>query len=190
MKYLICTFVIFFISFSAYADDVYKWVDELGVTHYSSSPNNENAKVAKLPEISRGDVPVPGKLLKTCKKHGGIDCAAGADKDGSVICYDGFKEAAARFTMSCSSPKLLISDVSKVQADGTFTVFVRNSRSVAAEGTKVFFKNSGQEHPMLGPSEIDAFGVAEYLWKDDPGIPILDQPKAQNIRIACSNCDG
>ncbi|MEZ4754953.1 MAG: DUF4124 domain-containing protein [Bdellovibrionota bacterium] len=173
----------------AFADEVYKWIDEHGVAHYTSTPPTADAKPAELPEISRGDVEISKKLLKTCKKHGGIDCDAGADADGSVICYDGFKDAAARYTMSCSSPKLEVSDVSEIQNDGSFSVFIRNSRSVAAEGMKVYFKPDNEEYKLLGPDRVDAFGVAEYFWKDDPGIPLLDQPKSNQIRIACDNCD-
>ena len=182
--------IVFLLITTAQADNVYKWVDDQGVTHFSSKPPTKGAKPAKLKEISRGDVAIPAKLLKSCKQHGGIDCAAGADKDGSVVCYDGFKDAAARFTMSCSAPKLVISDVSEIQNDGTFSVFIRNARSVSAEGMEVYFKLDKKEFKLTGPVEIDAFGVAEYMWKDDPGTPLLDKPKTNQIRVSCLNCDG
>jgi hypothetical protein len=36
MRYLVCLFIL--ISSSAYADGIYKWIDEYGKTHYGDSP--------------------------------------------------------------------------------------------------------------------------------------------------------
>lgn len=32
-----------------------------------------------------------------CSGHNGVDCAAGADSDGSVICVDGWKGSSAQY---------------------------------------------------------------------------------------------
>lgn len=38
-----------------------------------------------------------------------------------------------RFTFTCNAPKLEVADVSEVSTDGSFSVYIRNARGVAAE---------------------------------------------------------
>lgn len=33
-----------------------------------------------------------------CSHHGGVDCSAGADSDGSVICSDGWRDSSVSYS--------------------------------------------------------------------------------------------
>ncbi|RIL10248.1 MAG: hypothetical protein DCC75_04780 [Proteobacteria bacterium] len=176
---------------AAQAGPIYKWQDEQGVIHYSTKPNASNAKPADLPPITRGDVKLAQIRLVSCDGHGGINCKLGADSDGSVICYDGFRGATARYRFSCNSPKLEVSDISGPEDDGTFKVFVRNSKSVTAEEPAVVFKPSqGQGVKLKGPKEVEAFGMAEFIYSpqlDSTGAA-SEPPTYAQLDITCANC--
>lgn len=171
---------------------VYKWEDKDGTIRYSSTPPKKGAKPAELPRIMRAEVKLTDKKLETCDKHGGVNCQAGADHDGSVVCYDGFTEATARFRFSCSAAKLEISEISGLRDSGGFTVFVRNAKSVAASQAAVTFKpEGGGEVKLLGPDEIEPFGVAEFIYEPAKGKQdslALSKPSVANIAVACANC--
>lgn len=175
----------------ALAAPIYKWTDSQGITHYSSRPTNPAASQADLPKIMRAEVQIPKVKLESCKSHGGINCKAGADSDGSVICYDGFKGAAGRFRFSCNSPKLEITNVSDLTPEGNFSVFVRNSKSVKAEKASVLYKaENGQRVKLIGPENIDAFGVAEFTFEPKD----VDSPRKAvtiaQLDVLCANCPG
>ncbi len=174
---------------SAGAKPVYKWQDETGTVHYSSKPVNKNAKPAELPPITRGEVQLTKRKLISCGDHGGINCKAGADTDGSVICYDGFRNASPRYRFSCNSPKLEISEIGDIEADGSFRVMVRNAKSVVASSAAVLFKpDMGPEVKLVGPDEIEAFGIAEFRFNpQDNDIPQTKVDLAQ-LDVKCANC--
>jgi hypothetical protein len=178
----------------AAASPVYKWEDDKGVVHYASSPKSKAAKPAELAPIMRGEMKLAQAKITSCDKHGGIDCRAGADSDGSVVCSDGFKGATARYRFSCSTPKLDLADISTPGADGAFSVFVRNSRSVIAKGPTVSVKlGDGKELSLTGPAEVEPYGMAEFQWKSDANAPgtvlaLNDKPDAGQITISCANC--
>jgi hypothetical protein len=49
-----------------------------------------------------------GATSGACSGHGGVNCAAGADKDGSVICYDGWRKSTVSYkSMVMCSPKVV-----------------------------------------------------------------------------------
>lgn len=198
MKHLSIIICILFSS-SAFAEDIYKWTDATGKTHYSSKPQSKDAKIASLPQIMRGEVKVPPSQLISCKTHGGVDCQAGTDEDGSVVCGDGFKDSAQRYRFSCSAPKLEVSQITDRQQDGTYSIFVRNSRSVTAQAPSVVIRQpDGSKANLSGPKEIDAFGVAEFKYpnststapKSKAEIAMIDKPTFENIDINCRNCPG
>lgn len=176
------------ITNSVLAQGIYKWKDQDGVVHYSSEPV-EDAKKAKLPEINRGEVKLVEKKLISCSDHGGINCQAGADSDGSVICYDGFTEASPRYRFSCLSPKLSITQVSDLDENGNFSVIVRNSKSVAANKPAVFYKpGNGEEFKLSGPDTIDAFSISEFTFEPkDTDIPTQKADLGQ-LDLTCANC--
>jgi len=189
LRYLLIVFCFCFYASTAYSTPIYKWTDDAGVTHYSSKSDATSAQPAKLPPITRGEVKLAKKLLISCQQHGGINCQAGADSDGSVICYDGFKQASARYRFSCSSPKLEITEVSDPMPDGRFSVFVRNSKSVSASKPALYYKPEGQREVRLeGPEEIEAFGMAEFKFQAvNADIPDGKVSLTQ-LNITCANC--
>lgn len=180
-----------FASSAAWCDPVFRWVDENGIVHYTNRPQGPGIKPAELPKITRGEVKLANPDLLTCKMHGDVNCEAGPDKDGSVICHDGFKDASPRFRFSCSSPKLEIADISDPDAAGTFSVFVRNSKPVAAIKLELFVKPPGDESEEIrlnGPDGIEAFGVGEFIFTGIGGEYLKHKPAKGQFRIACSNC--
>ena len=188
-------FVIFFVTLlivapsSADAKPVYKWKDANGVTHFTSQKPFQGAKPAELPEIMRGEMKLAKTKVLTCKSHGGTDCQAGADKDGSVICYDGFRGATTRFRLTCKSPKLEIMEISDLTEDGTFKVMVRNAKPVDANDANLYYKPElGKEVRLKGPDNIEAFGVAEFqFFPKDADIPKKKVELAQ-LDVTCGNC--
>ena len=176
----------------ATASPVYKWQDKDGVTHYSSKPTAQDAQPAKLPEITRAEVKISTEGLQTCNKHGGVNCQLGPDSDGSVVCYDGFKGAVTRYRFNCNSPKLKISDVAERDENGGFTVYVRNSASVAASQAAVLYKPSenSREIKLAGPIEIEPFGLGEYKYTPGAGDAGMPKPSLSELNIECANCSG
>lgn len=173
----------------AHAGDIYKWTDKDGIVHYSSKKSKKEAKPAVLPEIMRAEVKIPATALKTCKNHGGIDCSTGADSDGSVICYDGFKGAAARFRFNCNSPKLDITEIMDIDEEGYYKIIVRNSKSVAAENPKMTVRlPNDPKKELSGPSEISPFGVAEFKLKLGPEEQLIGKPGFEDVTVTCANC--
>jgi len=168
---------------------VYKWQDGSGVVHYSDRPLTKAAQPAELPPIMRAEVKLPKQKLESCSDHGGIDCQAGPDGDGSVICVDGFSGAGARFRFSCNSPKLSVADVSDARADGTYVVTVRNSKSVVATKPAVsFLTESGKAIALSGPEQIAAYGVAEFILSSSGAGGLNGKPNAVQFRASCANC--
>lgn len=192
MKALLVLILVLSLMPSAFASPIYKWKDKNGIVHYSSKQTSPQAKPADLPKIMRTKSEAPKVDLSNCKSHGGVNCRLGPDKDGSVICYDGFAEASTRFIFSCSSPKLEIADVSAPDKDGNFTVFVRNTTSVEARGAEVFYISRllANKTKLDGPSQIDSFGVAEFYFQPE-SLRKEQRPKqvlAGDLKLSCENC--
>ena len=182
--------VLFSAGHQAIAAPVYKYTDKNGRTYYSSAPRSPEDKPAELPDITRGDF--AAKVTpkgESCESHGGISCQAGPDKDGSVICADGFIGSPARFRFNCSAAKLEISDVSEVDTDGNAKVFLRNNSSVAASNVAVFRRQDGKDSVKIdGPKEIEPYGIAEFAATGvipKPGSPPLS---AADFEVKCTNC--
>lgn len=160
------------------ADPIYRAKDEKGNIFYTSKPKSADAKPADLPKLIKAPSPDSKPSGTTCIGHGGVNCQAGADSDGSVICYDNFKESLQRFVFSCSAAKLAIIPESQTRAAGEFTVVVRNKSSVAAKGIKI----SGPRSVILeGPAEISPHDSASYKTKHDIN-------KNAQFQINCDNC--
>ena len=178
-----------FVSSAHAKPGVYTWTDESGVTHYSSKPSAPDAKKADLPEINRGDIKVAKPKLVSCSSHGGINCQAGADEDGSVICHDGFRGASARYRFTCNSPKLQITSVSDVDGLGNFIVTVRNQKSVKAVSSALIYSpEPGTVVKLNGPDEIEPYGVVDYVFEPkDADIPTGPISLAA-LTVKCGNC--
>lgn len=194
---IISIFNLFFMAAFVSAQEIYKWVDKSGQVHYGTSPQGKNARKADLPEIMRGEVKLPADLLQSCKTHAGVDCQAGADSDGSVICNDGYLDSAQRFTFTCSTAKLEVADVTAADSAGRFNVHVRNSKGVIAEKPEVAFKlNPKTELKLLGPEQIKPYEVEQFIF--DPGSQISDKSQLKELEnlkpdmirfeLSCLNC--
>lgn len=208
--------VLVFFTKSASAQEIYQWQDSSGRTHYSNSPTHSSAERKKLPQVSRENIDEKIRQLKlktppNCGAHGGIDCQAGADKDGSVICTDGFKDALLPFRFSCLEAKLQaqfalqVVDKSMVlhaskeakqllpEAVQAFVLSVRNISDTAALNVSVTFLVNGKR-PLIakGPDKVEAFANADYI------LPLTDLSLAPGIseiarttfQLKCANCAG
>ena len=122
----------------------------------------------------------------TCVRRGGIDCGAGPDQDGSVICFDGYREAANRFAFSCREARLRIADVRKKEVENEYAVFVRNSSGIEALSPIVTYSPSRREKRQAdGPQKIAGYGVEEFRLKVDSSEP---KPDETNLSLGCTNC--
>ncbi|MCB0332329.1 MAG: DUF4124 domain-containing protein [Bdellovibrionales bacterium] len=168
---------------------VYKWQDENGVVHFTTEKPFQEAKPVELPKLMRGEVKLVKRNLISCSNHGGTDCEAGPDTDGSVICRDGFRKAHTRYRLSCHSPKLSITHVSDLTSGGSFSVIVRNEKSVKASNPAVLYRpGDGKEFQLNGPDSIEPFGLAEFFFEPkDVDAPFIKATLA-DLDVKCANC--
>ena len=193
LNFLIYAFILqFLITVYTYAD-IYKWTDpKTGAVYYSTKQGDKEAKAVDLPPLLRekrkGYKSIqPNKELKSCVNHGGINCQAGPDGDGSVLCYDGFKDASPRFRFSCSSAKLSVTEVSPTNENGSFTVTVRNETSIKAVGAKVLLTSvEGTSISGTGPENIEPLAIAEFEFKTS--LPSGKKPAISQFFAKCNNC--
>lgn len=170
---------------------VYEWTDPRGVRHFSSEKRGDQFKKADLPPLLRekaNKVSVKtggasGKALEGCHNHGGINCQAGPDGDGSVICVDGFKDAAAPFRFFCFMPKLAVSEVIPGKDAGTIKVVVRNESGVAATKPMITLPASFGSPTITGPDAIAPHEVGEFLIAG-----LTSAPTNSEVSIQCQNC--
>jgi hypothetical protein len=198
--------VSFFVSISLFigfdcngqSQEIYRWKDRDGRIVYSSVPRKGSIpadgkdpknETANLPPIKREKF-IPQKAnLQSCLGHGGISCPKGADEDGSVICVDGFRDAAARFRFLCNEPRLEVADVSEPGESGTFIVYVRNLAGVPASAPEVVLRSlEGIEVKSKGPTEIAGLSMGEFIFESNlaPG----QKAAASNFLVRCGNCRG
>jgi len=172
------------------ADPIYIGLDSKGRAVYTSKPNSAGATIVELPAIQREEaVEAKGRALQTCQPHAGIDCAAGQDSDGSVICRDTFRDAAARFADHCIEARLGIGDLVTSGNDGAFKVFIRNSSAVDARAVSVSYRPKlGKRVPLLGPTSIEPFGVAEFEFVPQERLVYGTKPLVAQIMVQCENC--
>ena len=159
-----------------------------------------------LPPVSRENISARIKALRRktpsmCTHHGGIDCSLGPDKDGSVICLDGFLDAVPRFRLRCSEVRLetgrlsiqretALKDAARedLPTKTAVTISVRNLSGIEAYGVKVDI-TLPQLEPVVasGPARIEPYAIAEYSLPLDnnSGNDILENI---NYRVRCTNC--
>jgi hypothetical protein len=177
-------FALLILRTSAFAE-VYKYTNKQGVVTYTTSKPTESAKPAVLPNIMREKKTAgPVTLGLSCTSHGGINCQAGPDEDGSVICLDGFKNAVARFKFRCSSTKLSVVELEP--AADQLSVWVRNEKDVTAENVRIsMLLPDGQTVTAQGPETVQPSELAEYKFSS------LAQDQAYSaaqVNMQCSNC--
>jgi hypothetical protein len=173
------------------ADPIYRWEGADGTIHYSSEPPTHGAQPADLPRITRGRLGMKPSVQETCDPRGGVNCQAGADLDGSVICNDGYKEVKTPFRFYCNSPKLRVNDVSDLRPNGDFTIYVRNSKSVAALNPSVIVKTPEADAGIMlqGPEKIEPFEVGEFIYDAALYGVMSEKPRKDQLTVSCANCD-
>ncbi len=213
--FIIVLLILLSLSPLAYADEVYKWKDKSGTIHFSTSPKSSEAQVAKLPIITRENLSQRIQSIKdntpqNCSKHGGIDCSAGRDKDGSVICVDGFTSSKEPFSFSCLEARLQLKEITFTSKDNkiisysskltpkghkdlqSLTITIRNKSAVQARDISVSIPWKYKHKIQIdGPRLIDGFGVGEYSLvfnRDITPDQILSILKERSPSITCKNC--
>lgn len=213
LKLLLLTTSVFWAS-SAIADDIYRSVNEKGVTVYSSSGSSDQA-ARDLPQIKRTksvyDLPITD--VESCDRHGGIQCASGSDEDGSVVCSDGFREASERFNPTCtearleevslqlefnsgkiievkgSQPWLSLKTIADSDRPKSLVFTVRNTSQVEATGVEVtlFHPDQTKPLPVVGPTNIQPFALEEYRLRELPNSAPYTYYKMRK-KLDCWNC--
>lgn len=162
------------------AEDIYSSESKSGVIVYSNKAGQGINKVATLPAIikQKNLYNTQTKAAASCSANGGIDCSKGADSDGSVICYNGFRDSLERYAFSCSRAKLKIIDQSLTSQNGKTKFVVRNMASVDAKNISIQSKLC---RTIEGPNLIAAYDSAEFICD-------AELKNTQSIKIECENC--
>ncbi len=171
---------------------LYTWEDERGVQHFTSSKQEAVAKGAEvkkadLAPIMRGELKIPATQAVSCVPHGGIDCAAGSDADGSVLCVDGFRDASPRFRFSCSAVHLEVADITVDEDQNIVTVFIRNRSQISAEQVRISLRGKEANLALVGPETIEGFGLERYEATAPEGHRASVASKS-SVKVACVNC--
>lgn len=209
---VLSTFIVFHLMGGNAFGEVYRWVDQHGKEHFSTTPVPGAKTPSKLPEIKRENFAERIKQIKentpqNCESHGGFDCAKGADSDGSVICLDGYRDSVMSFLSLCSEARLRVGKVQFMNGEGkplalrekpaiesvthaTFTV--RNLTGIEAKGVtaELSFPRPSRRLPVSGPTTVDPYGIAEYnavLIGAQPPLNI-EKLKGVRVRIKCDRC--
>jgi|AACY02.16.fsa_nt_gi hypothetical protein len=197
---------------SLQAENIYKWTDEEGRVRFSTTKPSASATPADLPTISRQDLDkrienLRSKADSSCVRHGGIDCTAGPDTDGSVICANGFKGAILPYRFRCLEVRLEVTQLTILDeeqqirsefsidqkaeepsqitaATGNLHLALRNVSDVTATAVQVRFGEQGQGGKFEGPQEIEPYAIADYI------LPLSPQLKGKTLSylIRCRNC--
>lgn len=199
------------------ADPIYKHVDSSGRVTFSSVPDQTQDTPVELPRVYRESTASRVERLKaatppSCDQHGGIDCTQGPDKDGSVICLDGFRDAALPFQDNCTQARLELQEpvftdrngndvrVSELKPGMSVTAVkvraaLRNLTGVPASGIEIAARQKMQlqDVDLHGPDSIEAFGIGEYTGEFQPAwifrlVPNEPRSGKGFLRVKCGDC--
>jgi hypothetical protein len=176
---------------------IHRTVDSEGVQEYFAHPKLQAEPAQELPALhrersiasSRQGILVP----QTCRRHGGVKCSVGADSDGSVICYDGFRDSAQPYSDNCLSARLILTELRHIEGL-KYAVAVRNTAGVPANGVSFSYRppvGLAVVLPLMsGPETVSPYGSAEFVvssfkkpFETEPAQ--LDQ---KYLWITCGNC--
>jgi len=198
---------LFFLPSLVSGEESFKSTDADGNVHYSTTPPEKDAAPTTLPKLQREDLDEKIEAIRAatpenCIGHGGVDCAKGADEDGSVICLDGFRDAVLPFQFRCSEARLEVNQValfdpinaellelskknSSLPASTDVFLILRNSASVEAQKIRVRFDLPDYHRLNAeGPRTIEAFGVGEYSLP----LAVVRGARALEFEVSCANC--
>ena len=194
--FIFSSFILIQGEFSFAEESVYKWTDKNGKVHFSTTkPKKNNAAPANLPQIKKVDMDQQIKRIKettprNCSARGGVDCESGPDKDGSVICLDGFKDSVLPFESKCGQAKLQV-DSAKFSEDFSYLeVIIRNLSPVSAEGIQVLGRLKAKPRRRgVGPLKVEAYSVGEYKIPLETSVQrIAPSLRVYSYKIRCDNC--
>lgn len=163
--------------------------------HFSTKPV-KGKEPAKLPEVDKVNIDqqikrIKAQTPKNCASHGGIDCEAGKDGDGSVICMDGFKGSVLSFSKKCGQARLQVDSAKFTENYEYIELFIRNLSPVEAEGIQAYGRVRAQpKKKAFGPTKVEAYSVGEY--KIPLGVRIKDIAppfRVYSYTLKCENCD-
>ena len=197
---------LFFLTNGALAE-IYDCSPHSETPVYCSNPDKgSSSRKVSLKKIARDNLKEKIREIKqstpsTCLKHDGIDCSLGPDKDGSVICGDGYKKSLERYRLRCLEAVLevmeetliqaqLTAENSKADASDKVQVSVRNKSSIPATGVVVEFLDARKNRQLAyGPTEIGPYEIADY----SRSIKTLlttgsDKVNSFGALVRCNNC--
>lgn len=116
-----------------------------------------------------------------CSYHGGVNCTAGSDYDGSVVCNDGWRESSVLFSNSCQSQTKTCS-VSALNAYLAFTGASGSSDAEwkMAECEKINSQASIPPPPVYNPMPYDNSAQEKY---DDEWNNYVEQQNEISARL-------
>ena len=175
-------------------DTIYKGKDARGRLVFSNKPLDDKSQKMDLPEIKKEDIDSKISRLKkltpkNCLEHAGVDCTAGPDTDGSVICSDGYKEAVLRFQDKCTEALLRVenAEIKKTGRLNQLKLVLRNHSPVKAKNVRTEISLPKKKLKLAkGPTSVEPWGLAEYLLKDY-GDETLSSNKVR-YKVRCKNC--
>ena len=189
MRYFVAslTFVLFTsaLAYTANADQKQIYMEnQQGKLVFTDRPQTKTAAKTELPKIGKWNVKEL-KVRPTCDGHGGMDCSKGADKDGSVICRDGFTGAENPFAFNCTVAELEIVKIDPKPNAG-FTVTVRNRNGVEAKSISVTYQKDAESRLEIlsGPTLIAPFEIGQYEFSTNDKAP-----KESELKLSCANCE-
>lgn len=206
--------------FLATAEPIYQWIDANGRVHYGNQPHSADVSEAALPELGRENIDqkieeIRDATPENCINRGGVDCSKGSDFDGSVICYDGYRDAILPFRFACVAARLSINSVAIVLVAGAedseivdlkelnkpnayslrnsqITLLIRNDTEIMARKVSVLLKLPVYGHVVArGPETIEPHGVAEYIFLPEKisGPFNVEHAKKLSAVVRCENCN-
>ncbi len=185
-------------------DQIFKKVRPDGKLQFSNYPTDSASKPTRLPKLKKENYDKKINYLKSitpknCSKHGGIDCILGPDKDGSVVCADGYLEAVLPFKNKCSEARLKVekADIKKLKSRNKkiLRITLRNYSPVKAKNVSAEIAlNDRLLSQAKGPTEVEPWGIAEYslIYKSNYEFDLRDIPDRREeqlqYRVRCKNC--
>ncbi len=214
MKTLLALGLLLFSATAVEAEPIYRKIEPSGRITYQTSSAGSQAQAVKLPEVRKENLTkklteIRKEIPETCERHGGIDCAKGADSDASVICVDGYAGVRQNFLESCSTVRLELLGEEFVDERGAaikkellrpeayggkkpekILISLRNLSAVSAKGVRVSGEVVKRKFPASGPAEIAPYGLERYEVPVDRERlpPFADFRTRYRSVVSCSNC--
>jgi len=200
------------------SEEIYRYTDGQGNVYYSTKPKNPGDQPAALPQIKKENLGERLADIKedtpvSCDNRGGVDCSAGSDSDGSVICSDGFRNSDVPFQLHCLIAQLKVDRFELSDAKGetvpvtedfklptaslpkditALELSLRNTSKIEAQGVSVtfYFPEIHRSFEATGPDSVPSYGVGDYT------LPLSVLSNAigswrtfkSRYKVYCTNC--